>query len=132
VIDDRDRNKDSDCADFFSAFNVMIVPGLFFINPILALIVLAVLTVGAVGESIVSRPRRPTRTRVIPAPSPPVPEPTLGGLIWKFAALYATIAVAMLAAFISPWLLASMVLAFIVWWTKFRPKSSAGSSPGRS
>lgn len=26
MIDDRERNKDSDCADFFSAFNVMIVP----------------------------------------------------------------------------------------------------------
>ena len=61
MIDDRDRNKDSDCADFFRAFNVMIVPGLFFINPVLALIILTLLTVGAVGELIGSRPGRPHR-----------------------------------------------------------------------
>ena len=39
----------------------MIVPGLFFINPVLALIILTLLTVGAVGESIGSRPGRPHR-----------------------------------------------------------------------
>jgi type I restriction enzyme M protein len=36
------------------------------------------------------------------------------------AALYAAVAVAIFAVWISPWLLAGLVLAFVVWWTKFR------------
>jgi hypothetical protein len=56
VIDDRDRNKDSDCAGFVNAVSGAIMLFGFIVHPFLTI---GVLIVWAMGEAALARPHRP-------------------------------------------------------------------------
>ena len=111
-MNDDDRN--CDCDGFANAIWGPIALVALIVHPFLSI---TILILWAVATAWPDRSRPPR-----PAPPPPLPSSdlTFGGLIWKFAALYAAVAVAIFAVWISTWLLAGLVLAFVVWWTKFR------------